>query len=811
VQRFGQLTNREPFTEDSSMRQKSLRAKLITITAGVLAVLATAAPATADPGPPVKTGPPAAQAAPAGRPCVEHSGGEAAKDARTSCLGVTATLDRAPSFGETATLTVSVRASVQLAPADIKVELPTQLHWAQPPAGFAAGQETSVRPERSGTIAVAQRRTQLVPGRPETFTGVVRAVAPGYGQIQARAAVADGANVHAGQDDVFLTIGEPGRPSQFGAVAVKGDGTVATLAAAPKNVAARPGWQQTHSVGTAGLSPVTARRADGAALACDTRVTGSWHYIDETGAWRNAMNFQVQVRDLARGTLAVGLTDPGGNFNLCFDASVGTQLYLTLKAEVQHWRVQNGNDVFNWSTGVVRNPAAGSTVNFGWMSPGDPADHRAVHAFDEANDAWMFVPKVAFPWCFDPKDTVCRQLRINWSRDSTHRTEYDQIGNVVHLDANDPNGPMTVAHEIGHAVMDDVYNEAFPAAPNCQDHHIENAYSAGCGWIEGWADFFALSVYRTSVFRWSTGESLDLEQPTWGNGWAEGDINEGRVAGALLDIADSNNEGVWDRSSEGFTNIWYTFTHHVDADFRRFWADRASDGFNTSDTGALATLYQNTIDLGFRDPLADRAMLLRPKPTPHNYSFSTATAYWSVVGVLPNSTSDEDLQLFDDRAGSVNLGGSNLRGRTTDFVAIDSNRRPVGDYYPRVGHFGGPGGYVIQVAQGGGADLVAGKPMTVNMPNDLIAVRDTLLSPGVTVTITVTPGSAAQDVDVFLMGSVLGSPSTYVRGRANAVATGAAGGPGATETLTYTSTTTAFYGVVITQRSATGSVTLTRS
>ncbi len=78
-----------------------------------------------------------------------------------SCIGVKVTLDRAPSVGETATLTYTVRTGVKLAPSDITVELPTQLAWAQAPAGFIAGQATSVQPERSGTIATAQRKVQL--------------------------------------------------------------------------------------------------------------------------------------------------------------------------------------------------------------------------------------------------------------------------------------------------------------------------------------------------------------------------------------------------------------------------------------------------------------------------------------------------------------------------------------------------------------------------------------------------------------------------------------------------------------------------
>ncbi len=775
----------------------------------VLVVASTGVPAAADPGGGGKSSPSTVERVPTGRACTEHSGNKQGRDEYASCVGVTARLDRAPSLGQTATLTATVSASVPLPPADITIELPAQLAWDSAPAGFTADRVTSLRPERSGTIATARRTLQLTPGRPMTLTGTVKAVAAGYGEIEVRATATRGTDSDAGRDIVFLTVGAKGQPSRLGAVAGKTDLTVATLPAPPK-AAARPAWQQNRSVGTQGLGPVTARRADAAPLACDSHVTGQWGYFDQDGVFRNPPNFQVQVRDLARGTLFAGVTDFGGRFNFCFDSSVATQLYLTFVAENSMWRVQNGANVYNWSTGVVHNPAPGSTVDFGSMIPGSPDDYRAVHAFDEGDDSWLSIPKPNTS-CWDQKETACRQVRINWPLDSAHTTtQYDTVNNTVYLEPDDPNAPIVVAHEIGHAVMDDLYNDAFPDHPNCVEHFLEITTNAGCAWVEGFADWFALTANHSNFFRWPTGESVDLESPTWGSNFANGDTNEARVVGALLDIADFTNEGLWDRSSEGTANIWFVLNHSIDNNFASFWSDRARDGFDVSDTGALASLYQNTIDYGFREPLADRTLLQRPIPTPHNFSFSTSTPYWTVVGVIPFSSTDEDLSLYDDRAQTVFLGGSVFGLETTDFVAVDSNRRTFGDYYPRVNHFSGIGGYDIEVAQGGGATLVAGVPMTVSMPNDLVAVRDTFLSAGVPVTLSITP-AAGQNVDLFLMGDNPNDATTFVRGRSAAVASSTSGGAGAAETLTYTPTVTGWFGVVITQRGGTGDVNLTRA
>jgi hypothetical protein len=793
------------------MRRNRFRVAFITFTVGLLAVLSTGAPATADPVPGGKTGPPTPQVVPNGRACAEHSGSKSGNDEFVSCIGVKATLDRVPSVGETATLTYTVSTGVKLAPSDITVELPTQLAWAQAPTGFTAGHATSVQPERSGNIATAQRKVQLVAGQPATFTGVVKAVAPGYGQIQVRATSPNGSNVDAGKDDVFLTVGDQGKPSQFRSVTTTGDLSVATLTTEPKGIAARPAWQDPKSLsaaGNPGLPPVT-NKVGGTALACDSHVTGNWGYYDQAGVRHNSMNFQVQVRDVAHGTVSVGLTDFNGNFNLCFDSSVTKALSLAFVAENLQFRVQNGTDVFQWNTNVIFNPVG--TVNFGWKSPSNPADNRAVHAFDAANDTYLFVPKVAPSWCYDQKDTTCRQVRIDWNRDSVHNTEYNQTTNIVYLAADDPNGPLVVAHEIGHAVMDDVYNEAFPPNPGCNPHRMDLATNTGCAWVEAFANWFALSVYRTATFRWPTGESLNLEDPNWDTAWGQGDITEGRVVAAMLDIADITNEGLWDRSSEFIGGIWFTFIHHVDNSFASFWDDRTRDGYNVADTGARATLYQNTIDYQFREPLTDMTRLSRPKPTPHNFSFNTSTPYWSVVALLPNSGTDDDLTLYDDRAESAFLGNSVLGGTATDFVAIDSNRRPFGDYYAGVNLFNGFGEYNVEFALGGGAVLNAGSPMTVNLPNDFVAVRDTYLVAGVPVALTAAPQNSGQDVDLFLMGSDPSSPGTFVQRRIAALASGIGGGPGVSETLTYTPTISGWYGVVINTRSAISDVTLTRS
>ncbi|MFJ3667306.1 hypothetical protein ACIPSE_12700 [Streptomyces sp. NPDC090106] len=554
-------------------------------------------------------------------------------------------------------------------------------------------------------------------------------------------------------------------------------------------------------------------------MACDTHAIGTWTYTDQAGVRHNGMNTQVQVRDLLTGALIAGLTDSNGRFDICFTASQFTQLYITFKAENAQWRVQNGSDVYNWSTPVRANPVAGSTVNFATQFPGDGVrGNRAAHVFDIGNDAWVGVPHTN--GCWDPKDTTCRQLRFEWSNAGADGVDfYDQAANVVHLFPRTPDAPMEVMHEVGHALMDDVYNDAFPSTVGCPSPHFPaQASTTVCAWIEGWADFFSLAMNHTSEYRFLNGTSTDFEPPSWGSSSvAEGDVTEQRVAGALWDVIDPQIAGseIWDQHSEGFGAVFFTLAHHVNTTLAGFWSARGTDGFDVSDA-ALGSLYQNTIDYGYRRPLVDgRGQFLptftSPAP-PQNFSLDTAVQSWSVVALRPSSPTDFDLALYDNRAQTIRLGSSTLNDQAVEFIAIDSNLRPPGDYYPRVSQFKGPGTYTIESVMGF-STLQPGSSTTIHLDDSQVAaVQDTPLTAGVPVTITLTPQDPISVAGLFVMGDDPGNPSTFVQSRTAAVASAVgANSGGQPVSVTFTPSRTGEYGVVVTFDNVGGDYTLTRS
>lgn len=798
---------------------------LLTTSAMLLGSLAQAAVGAGPPGPggagaaflrgPAK-GAPAVQATRAAHVpgCSLHAGaGTSVRDEWLSCLKVAASLDRVPTLGQTAALRFSVTADADLPGTTVDVQLPAGLQWVRRPAGLQQRVSRSARPEDRGTVTTASTRVDLRRGQVLHFSGTVRAARSGAAQIRVRALAPHGGTTQAGADAVFLTVGAPGAASTPGIAAGAHGSAVPTV----HGPAVPSTSRVSRSVGTAGLAaPV--RTSAGAASPCDTRVTGNWGYRDQNNAWHDSANFQVQVWDadvFGDTLLANGVTDGAGNYNLCFDAqseglfdSGTADVYVRFVSSNSIWQVQRGGSPLTFTTGTTNDITPGSTLALGSLSTGDGALSRGLHAFDEANDAWQFVPKPR-NLCFDQKDTTCRQLRINWAPDSTDGTYYSTGSNDVHLAADDPNAHHTVVHEISHAIMDDVYDDAFPSAPSCNPHSIEGTSSTGCAWTEGFAEWLPATVYNDPFFRWPNGASLDLETPSWGNGWGEGDTTEGRIAGALIDITDGANEGPWDRFSEGSAGIWSTFTHHVSGTLGQFWAQRAADGFDTSDAGALAALYQNTIDDGLRDPLAPYVPLNRPNPVPaHNYGFGTTTAYWSAVALRPQVGADHDLSLYDDRALTAPLSGSAYGGSTIDFVAVDSNRRPFGDYYPRVNRFAGSGPYQVELAQGSQVVSPGSTPIAMGA-GDVVAVRDVFLGAGTTTTVRVAPTQSGQDPEVFLMASDAGS-SSWVRPRNTAVAGSSAAGAGGAEQFSYTAPASGWYGLVVLNKQGSGTYTVTR-
>ncbi len=757
---------------------------------------------------------------------------EGSKSEFGSCLRVEASLDRAPRLGETAKLTVRIESVDAFDAADVVVDIPDGLTVIDGP-GSNRRKERS--PRGDGEIRRRETSKRLDRNAVTTLTYRVRADQPGEAPIEVRVSGAlDDAYTDGAMDAVALTIGEADEPSEF-TVDTSTEGDTVEVDAADLLLAAPSGNAEADVAapldGPESTSDDTTESFDGTGgLLATSCISGRWGYAHPVNGYTGVPNYQVQIWDQdtlsADDLLVQGVTNSTGNYNLCYNAvdgegSAAQEVYVRFIASNSVWRVRDtaaGNNNYTNSTAVV-SVADGANRSFGNLQPGNNI-HRGIRAFHAIDRFWKW-GKDPSGNCFDWGETSCRQMVINWTPTSTDGTYYSGSANDIHLAAADPDSDHTTIHEGTHAVMDDVYNDNYPAAPNCNPHTVQGASSQGCAWSEGFAEYVPAAVLNDPFYRWASGASLNLETPTWGTAtWGAGDTVEGRVAGSMIDIADSAKAATdwWETSTESQLVQWTTFQRWNTlgngarpGTYAEYWTDRGQDGRNVADTVGNSGNFQNTIDYSYRNTLSPlvHETLPSPQPVQHRYrianSVATNQAYWSVVAI--RGAGDYDVRYYEDFAQTSLLGSSASGGTTIDFVAADHNHRAVNTDYPRVDYWSGAGNYNIEWAAtkqtiGNGATTMSFGAA------DVVQVRDSSHTTGVPVYYRAVP-AAGQDIELLLMDSSPTTATTWVQGRSQAVRSSLTGGAGAEESFDL-STSSDWLGLVVLNKSGSGTVTVYR-
>jgi hypothetical protein len=220
--------------------------------------------------------------------------------------------------------------------------------------------------------------------------------------------------------------------------------------------------------------------------------------------------------------------------------------------------------------------------------------------------------------------------------------------------------------------------------------------------------------------------------------------------------------------------------------------------------GALADDAVDTVDAAkLLEPYVQQ---VRPFPGPngHDYKYTTSTIYWSAVAVKPVGRTDVDLRLYDDKAHTQLLAGSSYGAGATDFVAVDSNHRPYGGYYPEVVKKGSATGtYRVELAHGS-SQLLDGVTEVPVSSTDVVLVRDTYLEADQEYVFGVGGVSGAI---LYLMGSNPDDSQTWATSRAFAIDHTPVGG---FQLFSYTPTRDDWYGVVVTLPGVAGEVSMVR-
>jgi len=338
-------------------------------------------------------------------------------------------------------------------------------------------------------------------------------------------------------------------------------------------------------------------------------VTGRWSYYFNETQTLPVIFAIVQIYDLESGGRLdpVGnpvLTDGNGNFNSGPIANNdgpgedGLDIIVGVFATSGAATVNNSDTdyyYYNLTTRVWGNSPDG-TLNVGNLNT-SYAERGAWWIFSYhfgltggwyylASTVGYYTPQVTAVWPYGDLPTY-------W----TNRT--------IHLPDWAAWYPEIILHEYAHHVMNMTYGYMPPALP---EHSINETSNENTAWVEGWANFFPLAVYNYPVFL-----GLNLETPHWCSaGWDDGDEVEGRVAGALWDIFDSQNDSApwyYDRLSDGFQRIWNIMHTTPCNTFHEFWQAWNATFYthpkqNVSQlqdwNRTLTAIFQNSID--YRGP-----------------------------------------------------------------------------------------------------------------------------------------------------------------------------------------------------------------
>ena len=271
------------------------------------------------------------------------------------------------------------------------------------------------------------------------------------------------------------------------------------------------------------------------------------------------------------------------------------------------------NEIYNFDSLETRLTTDGSwtkdfVITNGWAS------YQAIWIFEDMRNAWNYVYNNDFH--YDPGNIKaawqvnanCYPITIpGWQNQPFCGSFTYGLGglqNFVFISNADNEGSMdVVVHEIAHLFMVNSPNGYWYAG--CPIHYINSMSDIHCGWTEGWADFLPLLVNNDTCYNFSPNPCTGIPDQNYINlevhsrvdtnyfmSW--GAQTEGRVAAALYDFEDINNEG--------YDLVGFAFAPIADialggsqiTTFNEFWNAWLNNGHEYFPSGL--TLWWNTID-----------------------------------------------------------------------------------------------------------------------------------------------------------------------------------------------------------------------
>lgn len=293
------------------------------------------------------------------------------------------------------------------------------------------------------------------------------------------------------------------------------------------------------------------RAASSAAKAPPGAITGRFVLADRAGALHPARLGQVRLSG------STTWTPVGDDGSFALAAAGGVSYKVRFRLDNARWAFRGGNGrAYEWESGAL---AAGADA--GALSPAPGTENAKLGILHLTYlDALDFLAREA------TTDWWKKPLTVVWPGGSDY---FSPGAWTLHL--TDALAWDVVLHELGHAVMDG----AMDARTSGGSHKIDECYSAGLAWSEGWATFFAGAVRLSpddadAKFEFLVPRRAPIRLENVPADVCRGPNNEWRVAAGLWDLYD-RSEDKGDRVAFSFKTLWTGATSGVTSSIGDVW------------------------------------------------------------------------------------------------------------------------------------------------------------------------------------------------------------------------------------------------
>lgn len=354
--------------------------------------------------------------------------------------------------------------------------------------------------------------------------------------------------------------------------------------------------------------------------AATVNVGGQITYIDDDGSIRPAAGVHVTILDWdyepapgPREILGEVITDEDGIFSAAdidnedLDGSPprpagGQDVFVQVRTQSPQVTLFNTASLkpFVWSSktrvgGFFEDVPDDRNITISFRVPASDPNVTGMDIYATMRAGWNFL---------SPKPELDEPIVAQWGASSLDGPYYIP-GERIYYDASAAIYPHVVLHHLAHALAWGIQGDAgypsscFPA-PNDHSFDLKSRSTAECAWTEGWAVGFSAIVLGNPAYRTAEG-LIDIEVPDADtSGWDDGDTVAGRVAGAMWDLFDADDDGFDTHTPAGatpearFVPMWEAYMDGAPTTTEEFWASYLAGGHDAC--SGVRAFFQNTID-----------------------------------------------------------------------------------------------------------------------------------------------------------------------------------------------------------------------